>query len=78
MSLIELMMRAQAGLALRALYKGHLPEASFAIVTLVYTFVTLVGWRAAYATVIAGKVQPYMHCIIGMPFGCSMSSTLYD
>eukprot|EP00210_Caulerpa_lentillifera_P009241 g8808.t1 len=40
------------GLGIRGLVKGYVPPITFAAITSVVTFVTLVGWRSAYAFII--------------------------
>jgi hypothetical protein len=49
---------APAGLLVRTLSKGYLPDSAFVIVTLVATGVLLVGWRAAAAAAAAGAAAP--------------------
>lgn len=51
-----MIMHIQVGLAIRSAVKGHLPEPSFAGVTLAFTFITLVGWRSALAALTPDQV----------------------
>ena len=42
-----------AGLVIRSLLKGHLPETTFIMVSMAFTGVALLGWRSAFARFIA-------------------------
>ncbi len=43
-----------AGLLVRSLLKGHLPETTFVAISMAFTGLFLVGWRSAYAKFVAG------------------------
>ena len=43
-----------AGLVVRSLLKGHLPETTFVAISMAFTGLFLMGWRTAYAKYLAG------------------------
>ena len=44
-----------AGLLVRSLLKGHLPETTFVAISMAFTGIFLFGWRSAYAKFVAGE-----------------------
>lgn len=46
-----------AGLLLRSILKGHLPETTFIMVSMAFTGVALLGWRSAFARFIATPLE---------------------
>jgi len=43
-----------AGLLVRSLLRGHLPETTFVAISMAFTGIFLIGWRRAYAKYLAG------------------------
>jgi hypothetical protein len=43
-----------AGLLVRSLLRGHLPETTFVAISMAFTGIFLIGWRSAYAKYLAG------------------------